>query len=105
MSILILFCFFMLLKGFEVLSHLYRKDKDDYLKFFRKNYIIYDGDAFIKYQSMMYLVSGAMLSLTFIYNIYINNILSTLFYLALTFYTTHLIGEQFGGKVYKNRFN
>lgn len=95
----------MIFKGIEIRLHLYLPDKDRFLAEYRHDFIIYDANAFLKFLSLIYLISGTMFILALTYYSLVPNFSTMLVSYGLCIYFIQLILTSLGKKYYKKRFS
>lgn len=95
----------MIFKGVEVRLHLYLPDKDQFLETYRHDFIIYDANAFLKFLSLIYVVSGIMFIFAITFYSLVPSVSTMFLSYGLCIYFIQLILTGVGKKYYKKRFS
>lgn len=105
MIMMFLFSLIMIAKAVEIRTHLYLPDKDTFLIGYRRDFIIYDGNSFLKFLSLAYAFSGFLIMVwTIIASMLTSYTMMIIqFILVLTFIQIFL--KSIGKKYFKKRFS
>lgn len=100
-----LFGVIMIMKGIEIRVHLYLPDKDHFLESYRHDFIIYDANDFLKFLSLIYVISGTLFVMSLTYYTAISDTSMLFITIGLSIYLTQFILNSIGKKYYKKRFS
>lgn len=95
----------MIFKGIEIRLHLYLPDKDQFLESYRHDFIIYDANGFLKFLSLIYLITGTMFVLTLTFHSILYDTTTMIITSGLCIYFIQLLLVGIGKKYYKKRFS
>ncbi|MBS7527417.1 hypothetical protein KHM83_12100 [Fusibacter paucivorans] len=105
MSIIYLLCILMIVKAVEIRLHLYLPSKDAYLVNYRKDFIIYDANGFLKFLSYVYAIAGVLfMSWSMIASI-ISSYATIIIHFGLVLMLVQIILTSIGKKYFKKRFS
>ena len=105
MVIIYLLCLLMIAKAVEIRVHLYLPSKDAYLVNYRKDFIIYDANSFLKFLSTVYAIAGILFMSWIMIASVISNYATIIIHFSLALCLIQLILTIVGKKYFKKRFS